>query len=112
MSKLMVAVVARVSTPGLPVFQLRKGEEGLSVFDPTGVEPTLSEEEILDAFRPGSVVVYRATSEIAALGLEIVPTEGADTLPDRLRLAHREIRAAENMTRSQYKTAIKELETS
>ncbi len=108
----MVAVVARVSTPGLPAFQLRKGEEGLSVFDPTAVDPPLTEEEILDAFRPGSAVVYRSATEIALLGLEIVPTEGADTLSDRLRLAHREIRAAATMTRSSYKTAIKELESS
>lgn len=106
----VVAVVIRVGSPGLAAFQLRKGEEGLSVFDPVGVDPPLSEEEILDAFRPGSLLVYRTIAQIASLGLIVVSSEGAETLPDRLRTAHREIRPSTQMSRSQFKTAIKELE--
>lgn len=105
-----VAVVARVGVPGLPAFQLRKGEEGLSVFDPAAVDPPLTEGEILGAFRPGSVVLYRTVARLAGLGLELRPTEGADTLPDRLRAAHQEIRPGPGMTRTVFKTALKELE--
>lgn len=107
-----VAVVARVGTSGAPAFQLRKGEERLSVFDPAGVEPPLAEEEIPDAFRPGSVVVYRTVAEITGHGLTLAPTEGADTLPERLRTAHREIRPGPAMTRNQLKAAPRELEES
>jgi 2-iminoacetate synthase ThiH len=80
------------------------------VFDPAGVEPPLTEDEILDAFRPGSVIVYRTVAEIAGLGLELVPTNGADVLPERLRAAHREIRPGPAMTRSRFKAALRELE--
>ncbi len=59
-----VAVVVRGGSPGQPAFQLRKGEQGVSVFDPAAVEPPLSEDEILGAFRPGSVVLYRAVAVI------------------------------------------------
>ena len=103
-------VVVRVGTPGSPAFQLRNGEAGLSVFDPSAVDPPLTEEEILDAFRPGSVVVYRTVEQITVLGLEVIPTEGADTLPDRIRAAHREIRPGAGMTRSAFKAALKDLE--
>jgi hypothetical protein len=74
------------------------------------VDPPLTEEEILDAFRPGSIVVYRTVEQIALLELEVVPTEGADTLPDRVRIAHREIRAKSGVTRAAFKVALKELE--
>jgi hypothetical protein len=47
-------MAVRVTEPGRPAFQLRKGEEGLSVFDPAAVQPPLTESEILDAFRLGS----------------------------------------------------------
>lgn len=107
-----VAVIARVGTPGTPAFQLRKGEEGLSVFDPAGVQPPLTEEEILDAFRPDSAVVYRTVAEVSDLGLVIMPTPGADTLLERLRTAHREIRPGPAMTRNQFKAALRELEES
>jgi hypothetical protein len=105
-----VAIVARVGTSGLPAFQLRKGEEGLSVFHPAGVDPPLTEDEILDEFRPGSVVVYRTVDQLTGLGLDLLPTPGADTLPDRLRAAHREIRPGAALTRNAFKTALKELE--
>lgn len=80
------------------------------MFDPAGVDPPLSEEEILDAFRPGSVVVYRTVEQITAVGLEVVPTEGAETLPDRVRSAHREIRPRSGEPRAAFKSALKELE--
>jgi hypothetical protein len=44
--------VHRVYVEGKPKFQLRKGEEGLSVFN----ADTLLESEILPSFRPGSHV--------------------------------------------------------
>lgn len=110
MTEPVLAVVARVGTLGHPAFQLRKGEEGLSVFDPAAVDPPLTDEEILDAFRPGSVVVYRTVEQITALGLEIIPTEAAETLPLRLRMAHREIRPKPGMSRPAFKTVLKDLE--
>jgi hypothetical protein len=106
----VVAVVIRIGSPGAAAFQLRKGEEGLSVFDPIAVEPHLSDEEILDAFRPGSILVYRTVEQIASIGLTIVATDGFESLPERLRIAHREVRPAPSMSRSQFKDALKELE--
>lgn len=105
-----VAVVIRIGSPGAVAFQLRKGEEGLSVFDPIAVEPPLSDEEILDAFRPGSILVYRTVEQITSLGLTILATDGFESLPQRLRMAHREIMPAPPMSRSQFKAALKELE--
>ena len=110
MSELRVAVVVRVGTPGSPAFQLRKGEAGLSVFDPDAADPPLTEDEILDAFRPGSFILYRTVSEITALGLAVLPSEGDDSLPDRVRLAHREIRPGQTMSRPSFKAALKDLE--
>jgi hypothetical protein len=72
--------------------------------------PSLTEEEILDAFRPGSIVVYRTVSQILALGLTLAMTEGADTLPERIRIAHREIRPSPGVVRTAFKAALKELE--
>ena len=112
MSEPIAAVVVRVATPGFPAFQLRKGEEGLSVFDPAGVEPPLTEEEVLDAFRPGSVIHYRTVAQVTALGLEVVPILGAEALPERLRAAHREIRPGAGMARGAFKAKLKELEES
>jgi hypothetical protein len=103
------AVVVRVATPGHPAFQLRKGEEGLSVFDPDAVDPALGEDEILEAFRPGSIVVYRTKSRIEELGLVIAEVDGGDALPTRLRSAHCEIRQG-GMERLQFKHALRELE--
>jgi hypothetical protein len=102
--------IVRVSVPGLPAFQLRKGEEGVSVFDPAAVDPPLTEEEILGSFRPGSQAVLRPVADIEAKGLQVVPVEGAETLPDRLRPAHQEIRPGAGMTRPEFKAALKELE--
>jgi hypothetical protein len=74
-------MVVRVMEPGRPAFQLRKGEEGLSLFDPGAVQPPLTESEILDAFRPGSVLVMRDVAEIEARGLQVVAIRGAEALP-------------------------------
>jgi hypothetical protein len=110
MSGPVVAVVVRVGVPGHPLFQLRKGELGLSVFDPAGSDPPLTEQEILDAFRPGSVVVYRPVAVIEEHGLRVVPVPGAEVLPDRLRAAHREIVPGPEMDRAAFKAALRNLE--
>jgi len=59
----IMAIVARVASPHQPAFQLRKGELG---------------KEILESFRPGSIVLYRTMAEIVALGLDVATTEGAN----------------------------------
>jgi hypothetical protein len=102
--------VVRVTELGRPAFQLRKGEEGISVFDPRAVDPPLTGAEILASFRPGSVLIERDVTTIEAKGLRVVPVEGAGELPERLRQAHREIQAGPGMTRNQFKNALKELE--
>jgi hypothetical protein len=103
-------MVVRVTEGDRPAFQLRPGEEGISVFDPDAVSPPLSDSEILDGFRAGSRLVARSIPEIEAKGLTVVPVPGAAALPDRLRKAHAEIRPGPSMTRGQFKQALKELE--
>lgn len=103
-------MVVRVTEPGRPAFQLRKGEEGISVFDPDALQPPLTEEEILDHFRPGSILVARTLEELRVKGLEVVAIPGAESLPQRLRDAHAEIRPGPGMTRRQFKQALTELE--
>jgi hypothetical protein len=105
-----VDVLIRVAEPGRPAFQLRKGEEGLSVFDTESVSPPLTEAEILEGFREGSVAVARFLEEIEAVGLHVVPVDGSASLPDRLRQAHAEIRTEPGISRSQFKLSLKELE--
>lgn len=102
--------VIRVTIPGQPAFQLRKGEEGISVFDVTAINPALTAEEILGSFRAGSQPITRSIADIEAKGLQVVPVEGAETLPERLRHAHREIRPGPGMTREEFKRALRELE--
>src|SRR2546422_711621 len=46
-------MILRVAEAGKPAFQLRKGEEGLSVFDSGAVDPPLTDAEVLSCFRPG-----------------------------------------------------------
>lgn len=103
-------MVVRVGEPGRPAFQLRKGEDGLSVFNPQAVEPPLTEAEILESFRAGSQAIVRSVAEIERRGLQVVPIPGAEPLPKRLREAHAEIRAGAGMTRAQFKQILKELE--
>jgi|ERR1051325_8221991 hypothetical protein len=100
----------RVAEAGKPAFQLRKGEEGLSVFDTEAVNPLVSDAEILDAFRAESRLISRSREEIEVKGLIVVPVLGGPSLPSRLREAHAEIRRSPNMTRGQFKKALQELE--
>lgn len=102
--------VIRVAEAGKPAFLLRKGEEGLSVFDPQAVDPPLTEAEIFGAFRPGSVLLVRSAAAVQSKGLQLVPVEGEAILPDRLRQAHREIRAGTGVDRAAFKKALRELE--
>jgi|1186.fasta_scaffold337438_2 hypothetical protein len=102
--------VVRVGEPGQPCFQIRPGEEGLSVFDPDAIQPPLEEDEILQSFRPSSIVVVRSVIAVQAAGLDIEPVPGAEALPPRLQQAHREIRPRAGMTRKQFKQALKGLE--
>lgn len=103
-------MVVRVSEPGRHAFQLRKGEEGLSVFDLEAVNPPLTEAEILESFRPGSQTIARSAAEIVDKGMRLVPLLGAEPLPQRLREAHAEIRPGPGMARGQFKQVLKELE--
>ena len=103
-------MVLRVAEPGKPAFQLRKGEEGISVFDIQAVRPSLTEAEILSSFRAGSQAIARSIAEIEQKGLQVVPISGAEPLPERLRQAHAEVRPGAGMTRAQFKQALKELE--
>jgi hypothetical protein len=100
----------RVFTPGCLKFQLRKGEFGISVFDPGAVNPPLTETEILASFRPGSQSVSRTEAEIHAQGLTIVSIPGGPQLPPRLQIAHVEIQMSLGMKRDQFKAALMRLE--
>lgn len=102
--------IARIAIPGYPAFQLRKGEEGISVFDMAAVDPVLTTDEILANFRHGSQLILRSIMDILAKGLYVAVIEGAESLPERLRQAHREIRPGAGMTREQFKKALRELE--
>jgi len=103
-------MLLRVAEPGKPAFQLRKGEEGLSVFDSDSVNPPLTEAEVLSNFRPGSVLVIRALADIHVRGLIVVSIPGVGSLPQRLQDAHSEIRPGPGMSRIQFKQALKDLE--
>lgn len=104
------STIYRVATPGQSAFQLRSGEQGLSVFNPNAVVPPLTPAEVLASFRPGSVVVTRTGTQISSLGLVLTRTPGASTLPPRLQAAHMEIRPGPGMTRNVFKKALKGLE--
>ena len=103
-------MLVRIAEVSRPAFLLRKGEEGISVFDLEAVQPPLTEGEILNDFRAGSLAISRSVTEIEAKGLQVVPVLGAETLAQRLRQAHAEIRPGPAMTRVQFKKALKELE--
>lgn len=103
-------MVVRVAEVGKAAFLLRKGEEGLSVFDPDAAAPALTSDEILAAFRPGCQLIVRSAADIEAKGLQVVVLEGAAILPPRLRQAHREIRAGSQMSRAAFKKVLRELE--
>lgn len=96
----------RVFADGKPRFQLRKGEEGLSVFD----ADELLEHEILANFRPASRLTTRESAFIEGFGLKVEKSDGDPSLPQRLRENHWEIRPADGMSRYQFKAALKKLE--
>ncbi len=75
-----------------------------------GVQPSLSEGEVLAFFRPGSVVVYRSKEEIEAKNLQVFPIQGDESMPTRLRETHAEIRPGTGMKRPAFKQALTELE--
>jgi hypothetical protein len=100
------AKVFRVVEPGKPRFQLRQGEEGLSVFDAGHVKP----EDILPAFRPGSLVVSRDVEWLESFGLQVVKTPDDPGLPKLLQDNHAIICAGNGMTRKQFKQMLKALE--
>jgi len=102
-------MLLRVTEPGRPAFQLRKGEEGISVFVLEAADPPLSEVEILAAFRPGSHGILLDQSEVESRGLAVVSVPGANSLPERLRDAHAELRPGALMARAQFKQALMEL---
>src|SRR4051794_28342551 len=103
-------MLLRVMEPGRPAFQLRKGEEGVSIFDTDAIVPPLDEAEVLAGFRAGSAIVTLSATGIEAKGLRVIPVPGADPLPPRLRAAHAEIRPGLEMSRRQFKQALQELE--
>src|SRR5947209_8469901 len=103
-------MVIRVTEPERSAFILRKGEEGLSVFDEDSVDPPLAEKEVLESFRAGSVAIRLSVEEINAKGLKLEMIIGGETLPPRLRDSHAEIRPGSGMSRAAFKQALKELE--
>src|SRR5689334_532237 len=102
-------MLIRVAEPDKPAFNLRKGEEGLSVFDSMATDPPLTEVEILENFRTGSIAVALTHDELTAKGLLIEPILGGEILPQRLRESHAEIRPGPGMSRSEFKQKLKEL---
>lgn len=102
-------MLVRVTAPDRHPFQLRRGEEGISVFETEGVEPHLTTVEILAAFRPGSGWIELSPETVEAAGLEVATILGAGDLPERLQVAHREIRPSAGMTRSRFKALLKDL---
>ena len=98
--------IHRVYNAGKPRFQLRQGEEGLSVFDADKVTPA----DILPSFRPDSLVTTHEISTIESFGLSVVRTAGNPALPRLLQENHMEIRPIEGLTRKQFKEALRRLE--
>jgi hypothetical protein len=98
--------VYRVAEAGKPRFQLRQGEEGVSVFDARIVQP----EDVLPAFRPGSLVVALEVEWLESFGLQVVKTPGEPWLPKLLQDNHAIIGPGTGMTRKQFKQALKVLE--
>jgi hypothetical protein len=103
-------VLIRVAQPGRPAFQLRPGQQGISVFDENGVDPPLTANEIFELFRSGSVLIRVSRASIAASGLIIEAVAGVPPLTDRLCLAHRENRPAAGVTRGEFKQLLRKLE--
>ena len=85
---------------------MRKGEEGLSVFD----ADKLIEAEILPNFRSESRLSTQQRQLIESFGLKVAKTPGDSSLPQTLQENHWEIRPGDGMTRNQFKAALKMLE--
>ncbi len=100
------SAVHRVFEEGKPKFQLRKGEDGLSVFD----ADQMLVQELLPNFRPGSRLITQRTQVIEDFGLKLEKTPGDPRLPQRLQQHHLEIHPGDTMTRNQFKAALKLLE--
>ena len=98
--------VHRVYNEGRPRFQLRQGEEAISVFDAEKVTPA----GILPNFRPGSLIATAEILTIESLGLIVVHTPGDPKLPQLLQDNHMDIRPGDGMTRKQFKAALRALE--
>jgi hypothetical protein len=98
--------VYRVYNAGKPRFQLRQGEEALSVFDAEKLTPA----DILPSFRPGSLIATQEISTIESFGLIVVHTPGDPKLPQLLQDNHKDIRPGDGMTRNQFKAALRALE--
>lgn len=81
-------------------------EEGLSVYD----ADKLIEDEILPNFRPGSRLSTQQRQCFESFGLRIEKTTGDSSLPQNLQENHWEIRPGDEMTRNQFKAALKMLE--
>jgi hypothetical protein len=102
--------VHRVTEPGKQDFALtRKGEKGVSVFAADQVGP----EDILPHFREGSGIRTERIANIETRhALTVVPTPGDVSLPSNLQAAHMEIRPGPDMSRKQFKQALKDLSES
>jgi hypothetical protein len=100
------SAVHRVFREGKPKFQLRKGEEGLSVFD----ADKLLEAEILPNFRSGSRLSTQQRQFIESFGLKIEKTPGDSSLPQNLQENHWEIHPGDGMTRNQFKATLRMLD--
>lgn len=98
--------VHRVYNAGKPRFQLRPGEEAISVFDADKLSP----DDILPSFRPGSLIATHEISTIESFGLILVQTPGDPKLPQLLQDNHLDIRPGDGMTRKQFKAALRALE--
>ena len=98
--------VYRVYHAGKPQFQLRQGEEAISVFDAEKLTPA----DILPSFRPGSLVATQEISTIESFGLIVVHTPGDPKLPQLLQDNHLDICPGDGMTRNQFKAALRALE--
>lgn len=98
--------VHRVYNAGKPRFQLRQGEEAISVFDAEKLTPA----DILPSFRPGSLIATQEILKIESFGLLVVHTPGDPKLPQLLRENHMDIRPGDGMTRKQFKAALRALE--
>jgi hypothetical protein len=100
------ALVKRVYESGKPQYQLRQGEEGLSIFD-----AKISDVAILAKFRAGADIDTKSVDEIEGKGLTVVQTHGdCEYLQnDELEDNHWEIRPGPGMARSQFKAALKTL---